>query len=367
MKNIFLFFLGIQIICCSSKQEELSNEFRLRKSSTPLNLSKYFNSISTNPLQSDQPIGSIDKMVATDSHIFISDFILMKSLRAFDKNGIQIAYRNDIGEGPMGLSEITDFTVFNDTIYVLDAYQRKILRFSQELETLDEYDLPIACNNFLINKAGIFLLRQGEDVEIGRLIHYSHQMDYINTLIPSEELNTQIVFSSTNFFIPINETSFMVFNPFYPNLWIYKNRSMERLELNFNSQFINVNELAKMEPLEKLHFVNTFEDFYNISNGIMLSNTEFLFSIRYKKKDGYLKVDLNTMEMTYLDQIKNNLMMVPSTISFSGNSPKRAWYWMNEEDLEKFYNLNGSKIPSNEQIKLSSDKESKIAFQLNYR
>lgn len=367
MKNISLFFLVLLIISCSSGEEELSNTFRLRKSSTPPNLSNYFNSISTYPLQSDKPIGSIDKMVVTDSHILISDFILMKSLRAFDKNGIQIASRDDIGEGPMGLSEITDFTVFNDTIYVLDAYQRKILRFSLGLETLDEYDLPIACNNFLVNTAGIFLLRQGEDAEIGRLIHYSHQMDYINTLIPSEELSTQIVFSSPNFFIPINESSFMFYNPFYPNLWIYKDQSMEKLEMNFNSQFINVKELAKMEPLEKLHFANTFEDFYNITNGIRLSDTEFLFSIRYKKKDGYLKVDLTTMEMTYLDQIKNNLMMVPSTISFSGNSPKSAWYWMNEEDLEKFYQLNGSKISSNERIKLSSDKESKIAFQLNYR
>ncbi|TXE12188.1 hypothetical protein [Algoriphagus aquimarinus] len=366
MKNLSLFFLILIIISCSSNKEE-STEFRLRKSATPIQLSKYFSSISSNLLQSDEPIGSIDKLVTTDSHILISDFNLMKSLRVFDQTGVQLAYRDDIGEGPMGLSQINDFTVFKDTVYVLDGYRRKILRFSLELETLDEIDVPIPCNNFLINHTGIFLLRQGEDAEEGRLVHYSHQMDYINTLIPSEELSTQLVFSGTNFFIPINDSSFVFYNPFYPYIWIYRNHSMEKLELNFNSQFIDVKELANMEPLEKLRFANTFENFYNLSNGVKLSDTEFLFSIRFKKKNGYLRVDLNTMEMTYMDQIKNKLMITPSTITFSGNLGNQAWYWSEQEDIEKFYYLNNSKIPSTERMQLSSDKESKFVFQLRYR
>ncbi|SFB24989.1 hypothetical protein SAMN04489723_10685 [Algoriphagus aquimarinus] len=366
MKNLSLFFLILFIISCSSNKEK-STEIRLRKSSTPIQLSKYFSSISPNLLQSDEPIGSIDKLVTTDSHILISDFNLMKSLRVFDQTGVQLAYRDDIGEGPMGLSQISDFSVYKDTVYVLDGFRKKILRFSLELETLGEMDVPIPSNNFLINQAGIFLLRQGEDAEEGRLVHYSHQMDYINTLIPSEELSTQLVFSGTNFFIPINDSSFVFYNPFYPYIWIYRNQNLEKLEMDFNNQFIDVNVLANMEPLEKLRFANTFENFYNLSNGVKLSDTEFLFSIRFKKKNGYLQVDLNTMEMIYMDQIKNDLMSTPSTITFSGNSGNQAWYWSEQEVIEKFYYLNNRKIPSIERMHLSSDKESKFVFQLRYR
>lgn len=367
MKNAFLISFLLFIISCTSKNVETSNEFRLRKTSVPLNLSKYFNSVSTYSLQSDEPVGSIDKIIVGDSKIFISDYVLMKSLRAFDQNGRETAFRDDIGEGPMGLSQINDFQVYNDTLYVLDAYRRKLLTFSLNLETIAEYDVPVPSDHFLINKAGIFLLKQGDDNETGRLIHYSHQLELIATLIPSEELSTQIVLSGSDFFIPIDDTSFIFYNPFYPNIWIYRNQRMEKVELNFNGQFIDVKELANLEPLEKLRFANTFENFYNITNGIKLSDSEFLFSIRYRKKNGYLKLDFNTMEMTYMDQIKNDLMKVPSTISFSGNSSNNAWYWMDQEDIEKFYSINNSKIPQDERIELGVDPESKIIFKLKYR
>ena len=333
----------------------------------PLNLSKYFSSLSTYPLQNDEPVGSIDKIIVADSKIFISDFVLMKSLRVFDENGIQTAFRDDIGEGPMGLSQINDFQVYNDTLYVLDAHRRKLLTFSLNLETLTEYDVPIPSDHFLINKAGIFLLRQGDDVEKGRLIHYSHQLEFLETIIPAEELSTEIILSGSDFFIPIDDTSFIFYNPFYPTIWIYRNQSIEKMELNFNGQFIDVKELANLEPLEKLRYANTFEDFYNITNGIKLSDSEFLFSVRYRKKNGYLKLDFNSMEMTYMDQIKNDLLKVPSTISFSGNSSNNAWYWMIQEDLEKFYSINYSKITKEDRIELGTDPESKITFQLNYK
>lgn len=364
MYRLCLFFILISFASCGTRDDK--NEFYLIKSSSPLKLSEFFSSISTRSLNSEEVIGSIDKMIVHDSLILISDFMLMQSLKIFDKNGTQVAYNDNIGEGPLGLSEITDFGVFNDTIYVLDAYQRKFLRFDLKLELIDEYDVPVSCNNFLINQDGIFLLRQGEDAETGRLIRYSHQMEFISNLIPSNEMSTQIVISSTNLFIPIDDTSFITYNPLYPYIWIYKNQKIEKLELDFNNQFIEIKQLAKMEPLKRLRYVNSYEDFYNLSNGIKLSSTKFLFSIRYQKKNGYLKVDLSKMQLTFFNELKNDLMMIPSTISFSGNSKETAWYWMNQEDLGKFYYINDSKIPLNKRIELGSDDESKYVFQLKY-
>src|SRR5690606_38185974 len=99
----------------------------LKEESVPLNLSSYFGSDAPTLLHSEVPIGAIDKVVVTDNLIIVSDFHLMKSLKVFNSKGYLIRSRDDIGEeGPMGMSEITDFDVFNGYIFVLDAHKRKI-------------------------------------------------------------------------------------------------------------------------------------------------------------------------------------------------------------------------------------------------
>lgn len=366
MRPVSCILFAALVLSCSSKNDE-SLAVGLRKSSTALLLSDYFSSATAHSLQSEQPIGAIDKLLVTDSGIFVSDFYLMKSLRAFDQNGLTLAYRDDIGEGPMGLGEITDFEVYRDTIYVLDAHKRKLLRFTKNLETLDELDVPVPCSNFTINDAGIFLFRQGKEATEGRVVQLSHQMDLIKSLLPSDEFNTELVVSNTGFFTQINSTDFAVSNPFYPYLWVYRGNEMEKIELDFNGQFIDAEEMENMGPLDRLGFVNSFEGFYNLAHGIKLNNSEFLFSIRYRKKNGYLKINLDRMEMAYHQSIKNDLMKIPSTITFAGNSGKGAWYWMNEEDLGKFYRLNASKIPEKDRIPLTGDPESKFVFRLAYQ
>ena len=64
---------------------------------------------------------------------------------------------------------------------------------------------------------------------------------------------------------------------------------------------------------------------------------------------------------------KNDLKKVPSTITFSGNSSKGVWYWMDQQDVEKFYSINSHKISNSDRIQMSDDKESKIIFQMEYR
>ncbi len=365
--NTILLLLVLTGVSCSSNQRDAIEKIHFKTSPEPIPLSRYFSSISTHNLQSDKPIGSIDKIIFTQSNVLVSDFYIMKSLKVFDRHGKLLASRDDIGEGPLGLSEITDYDVLNDTIYVLDAHKRRIYLFSMDLSFLSEYTVPIAANNFIINQKGMFLLRQGENAQKGRILHYSHDMQLIESILPIEEVNTQMVLSNTVFFTKINDSSFVFTNPFFPNLYIYKDGKMEKIELDFNGNFININDLSRMDPLDKLHFVNNYEGFYNLTNGIKLTDTEFLFSIRYRKKDGYLKIDLEGMEMVYVDKIKNDLMKLPSKITFSGNSTSEAWYWINQDELEKFYLLNNSRISQDDRIETSSDKEYKIIFQLDYK
>lgn len=352
---------------CSSPRENAHREFRLVTSPETLNLSGYFKNISIQTLISENPIGTVDKVLLTESNILISDFHIMKSLKVFDKKGDLQASRDDIGEGPLGLSEITDFGVYLDTVYVLDAHRRKIMRFTLGLEPLDEFYVPIPCSNFVINKEGIFILRQGSEANSGRIVQFSHEMKMIHSVLPMEEANTTLVISDPNLFTEINDSVFVFSHPFYPNLWICKNGGIEKIELNFKGEFLDVNILSKKHPLDGLKFVNEFDGFYNLTNGTRLSDSEILFSIRYRKKNGYLLVNLKTREMTFIENIKNDLGKVPSAIQFSGNSSREAWYWMDQNDIQKFYNINSRKIPGSDRIQMSDDKESKIIFHLEYK
>lgn len=367
MKNTAFILLLFTLVNCTKNDPNTENKFTLKKVSNPLNLSSYFGSDAPTLLHSEVPIGTIDKVVVSDNLIIVSDFYLMKSLKVFDSEGYLIRSRDDIGEGPMGMSEITDFDVFNGYIFVLDAHKRKIYTFDTNLDLVSEWNVPIACNNLTINHRGIFLLNQGLEATEARISRFDHQMNFIESILPAQEADTPIVVSNSSLFTKLNDSSFVFTHPFFPSIWYYSGSKMEKIDLDFGEKFINNSDLTEMDPLDRLHFVNNFEGYYQLSNGIKLNENELLYSIRHQKKNKYLKVSLATQSMELLENIKNDMSKSPSTITFVGNSKSAAWYWMDQADLHKFYSLNGHKIPDKDRIPLDQDKENKVVFKLNYR
>lgn len=366
-KTILITSILILVTGCKDKTKSLDNKITLIKQSLTQPLSSHFNSNTPILLESEEPIGAIDKLLITKENIILSDFYIMKSLKVFDSKGKLKNSRNDIGEGPFGMSEITDFDIYQDTIYVLDSYKRKIHKYTILLEHVEEIDVPISCNNFLINKKGIFLLRQGGEGTEPRITQFDHKLKSPKPVLSSEEANPPIMLSNSNLFTKLTDSTFVFSHPFVSSIWIFKNDNFEKMELDFENKFIDTEEISKMHPLDKLNFVNDFGGYYNIMNGIKLNEQEIIYSVRHQKKNKYLKINLATKSMTVLEKIKNDLSKSPSTISFAGNSLTDAWYWMDLADLQKFYSLNGHKITQSDRISSDQDKETKVVFKLIYK
>ena len=366
-KTILIISILILVTGCTDKTKSLDNKITLIKQSLTQPLSSHFNSNIPILLESEEPIGAIDKLLITKENIILSDFYIMKSLKVFDSKGKLKNSRNDIGEGPFGMSEITDFDIYQDTIYVLDSYKKKIHKYTILLDHVGEIDVPISCNNILINKEGIFLLRQGGEGTEPRITQFDHKLKSSKPISGASEANTSIMLSNSNLFTKLTDSTFVFSHPFVSSIWIFKNEQIEKMELNFANKFIDTEALSKMHPLDKLNAVNDFEGYYNIMNGVKLNDNELLYSIRHQKKNKYLKVNLATQTMEVLENIKNDLSKSPSTISFGGNSSSSAWYWMELDDLQKFYSLNGHKIPESDRIASDQDKENKVVFKLIYK
>lgn len=150
--------LLVLIISCSEKNGNVSEEgFSLIKAEKPMQLSTYFSDITAVVLDSSEVVGKIDKLIVTDSIILISDFDVMKSLNVFNLEGKLLHSRDDIGEGPFGMSQINDFCFYNGRIYVLDGAKRYIYIFDKELNLIEELPIKYLANNLWVNEEGIYI------------------------------------------------------------------------------------------------------------------------------------------------------------------------------------------------------------------
>jgi len=355
-------------LSCKSKNDNTTiKKINFLEDNKPFVLSTYFSNLKAEALKGDELVGKIDKILVTDENIIVSDFYLMKSLKIFSLKGDLLAYRNYIGDESVGLSEITDFDVFEDILYVFDAFKSKLFKFNLSLELIDEISIQGKFNNFMINTNGLYFFKQGKDIEGERIVFFSHDFSVKYTLLDKAEMNTNVVFSSSNYFTQMDTGSFVFAHPLYPYIYYFKNRKIQKIELDFNERFIDVSQVESLNPLDKLNFVNNFEGYYDLKNGIRLTDDKILFSLKFNGRAGYILIDIKNNFMIFYDKIINDLKKIPSNIYFSSNSTDQVWYYMNEDQITSFYKYNLNKISSKDKILLTNDKNRQIIFILDYK
>uniref|UniRef100_UPI0035946C6D 6-bladed beta-propeller n=1 Tax=Aquiflexum sp. TaxID=1872584 RepID=UPI0035946C6D len=366
-KLSFIIFL-LTFFSCKNQDSSDNPNIKVVKSDDAILFSQYFGEINHIILDESQPIGTVERIIATDSFIVLSAFDLLTSLHVYDSKGNLIASKDDIGEGPDGLGEINDFAVWNDEIYVLQSYSRKISKFDFKLNMIDEMRLKFPASSFHINSEGIFLYHLEKNPQFPfRLSYLDHPgvTEQIG-LIPFDERLTAAPMRG-NFFIDLDSDSFLHYHPASDSIYWFEGKSHSAFRLDFGDQFFDVGQLGGLHPLEQLKLYNEFEGFNNLNNGVRLSQNEALFNIIHKNKQEYLLVDLMKKEARLVLSLKNDLAALPSKVSFNGNNSYSSWYWQQVEDIRKFYQLNSSKIADKQKIELPEDREGKVVFKAEYK
>jgi hypothetical protein len=98
-------------------------------------------------------VGDIDKILLSDSLVFILDQYIFNSLQIFDLfTGEQVVQFIPTGEGPGEMKSITEFDldIVNRKILIYDNSLAKVLYFSFEGDFLYEKRLPIRAHSFRI-------------------------------------------------------------------------------------------------------------------------------------------------------------------------------------------------------------------------
>ncbi|MCS4433574.1 6-bladed beta-propeller [Aquiflexum gelatinilyticum] len=358
--------LIIWAISCTGPDKKTSGLISLSKSEEALQLGTYFSNFETVLFDQNQLIGQIDKLVVTDSLIVLTDFDLLKSIKVFNRQGEFMASKDDFGDDPLAMGYFDDFEVFEGKIYVLDGNKRKIYVFDLGLNLLDEIAISNPASAFLINRNGIFLYQMIGNPDFPfQLSFLSHSGKEAKGLISFNPKLAESPFSGS-FFVKMNEEQFVHYNPGLDSIYLFSGEKHESFKIDFGTQFIDLNQSKDLHPVERLRFYNDFEGYKQLSFGVKVGEGLILFGLSYENKPHYLLVDLENQKSTLFKTIKNNLKPLPSTIFFAANSDKHAWYYQSAEQIEKFYELNESKISLENRIELPEDIESNVLVLLDY-
>ncbi len=104
-------------------------------------------------LKNDQGhlLGDIDKILFTDSLIFVMDQYITNTLQVFERStGNEVAYLEKSGEGPREFLEIYDFDIDRNKnqLLLFDGKLSKILVFDFSGKFIKEFKIPIRAQNF---------------------------------------------------------------------------------------------------------------------------------------------------------------------------------------------------------------------------
>jgi len=93
-------------------------------------------------------LGDIDRIVFSDSHIFILDRYKTKSIKKFDLKGNYITDIGSQGRGPGEFIEPTDFVCIDNKIIVYDQFTHRLLHFNINGTLIDVQRVPFSFNTF---------------------------------------------------------------------------------------------------------------------------------------------------------------------------------------------------------------------------
>jgi hypothetical protein len=151
----------------------------------------------------DNPIGVIDKLLVTNTNIYVLDGQRSKSLFIFDRAGKFKHVIHKVGSGPGEYIRPDDFDVQKSTgnLFVLDGNQRKILVYNKSGDFVSELKFETHINSFLTTSTNNIILNKGNTISD----HSNNQIRIINSngkpiteLLPVPEYSKEITISPRN-------------------------------------------------------------------------------------------------------------------------------------------------------------------------
>jgi hypothetical protein len=211
MKNINIFtiiFFSILIQACTDKKKQQNDEdyqnivIDLTQKTEEKRIDDVALSMSFLKLEeSDEyPIGYIDKIIITNTSIYILDKQRSKSLFLYDRNGNLQKVIHRTGNGPEEYIMPNDFDIQESTgnIIILDGNQRKLLFYTKKGDFISELNLNAFINSFVSIENDNIILDKGnyisdESLDYIRII--DAKGNKIIELLPIPEYSREITIS----------------------------------------------------------------------------------------------------------------------------------------------------------------------------
>lgn len=155
---IHLFIACLSIISCQQKDKKeafLTENIKIDFSAAAFDNYTQLNIVDTTliiplseDINSDLIIGQLDKIVISDSLIYIADTYL-KRLLIYDMQGNIIGKVGTAGGGPGEYTSLSDFCVgSNGEIYLYDSAGNKMLVYDSNLQFVKDYDISFKAEQF---------------------------------------------------------------------------------------------------------------------------------------------------------------------------------------------------------------------------
>lgn len=157
--NLILFFIAyLGVVSCQQKDKEetvLTENIKIDFSTVAFDNYKHLTVVDTTliiPLSEDVNrdliIGQLDKIVVSDSLIYIAD-TYMKRLLVYDMQGNVIGKVGTMGGGPGEYTSLSDFCVgSNGEIYLYDSAKNKMLIYDRDLQFVKDDPISFKAEQF---------------------------------------------------------------------------------------------------------------------------------------------------------------------------------------------------------------------------
>ncbi|MDR1582936.1 MAG: 6-bladed beta-propeller [Prevotellaceae bacterium] len=357
MKNIRLLIVAtLSIIllqaCTSTSKKEGSNSdikiitVDLNQPIETKNIQEIVSSITVLKLEEieDNPIGVIDKMLITNTNIYILDSQRSKSLFIYDRTGKCKQVIHHVGSGPGEFIRPDDFDIQKNTgnLVILDGNQRKLLVYKKNGDFISELKLETHINSFLTINDNYIVLNKGNTMSD----HSNNQIrivdlkgNTITELLPISEYAKEITISPRNPLQKFYNDTILFMPPLSDQIYeIYENEISLRYQLNFEKYWPEKGYFEQEKGNHPLKIAqnlvaNDYAAFFNYLETKEVLHVNFSYkhkpiSFYYNKKSG----------TSLLFNIADENFSFPLTVE--GSSFVRAVYFEDKNPMLIFYDLN---------------------------
>jgi hypothetical protein len=211
MKKIsYLLILVIFWGCNYSTQTEKVSDIQaitidLDQPIKTMNIREVSSSISSLRLEEseDNPIGIINKLIVTNTNIYILDWERSRSLFIYDREGRFKNVIHQIGSGPGEFVRPDDFDIQKGSgnIIILDGNQRKLLVYNKNGDFISDIKFGMHINRFIVTNDNHIILDKGNTISDHSENHIritDMNGNTVTELFPIPEYSKEITISPRN-------------------------------------------------------------------------------------------------------------------------------------------------------------------------